>query len=75
MSESKCPLCGSSHLWVIYYGLPHLLCEGESCGYLNGPWNWLTKWLPFNGEFMVYEGGYCSALWAWLTQPETSNDD
>jgi hypothetical protein len=56
---------------VIYFGLPGELSEdGEN--YLTGPAAWVPNWLAqmCAGEdgfcFMVYEGSYWKALWAWL---------
>lgn len=63
-------------LQVIYYGIPCQLCAmynrtdtPRRCSVLVAPWwaDWLVESLPFNGEFMVYEGSYWPALWAWLT--------
>lgn len=62
----KCPTCGKPMLRVIYYGLPHYLCEDEYCNTVCGFWNNITVWLPFNGNFFVYEGNYFKGLFQWL---------
>jgi hypothetical protein len=68
-------------LKVIYYGIPCLLCDAynrssaRECSVLVAPWwaDWFIADLPFNGEFMVYEGSYWSALWHWLTAQEDAS--
>ena len=70
-AESKkelCPLCGKDSMNVIYYGLPHYLCEDNKCSCL---WGWpsiLTQYLPFNGCFYVCNNGYWNGLYHWLTE-------
>lgn len=63
---TKCPLCDSAAMSVIYFGLPHKLCEDDRCGCLFGWAERLTRRLPFNGFFLAYDGSYIAALWAWL---------
>ena len=62
----KCPICNKDSVKVIYYGMPHLLCEDDSCNCLFGFWSNITTLLPFNGIFMQYEGSYFIALFYWL---------
>ncbi len=61
-----CPLCGLASIKVIYYGLPHLLCEDDQCNCLFGFWSDLTHSLPFNGWLYAYTGSYLPALIKWL---------
>jgi len=68
----NCPICDSESVRVIYYGLPHWLCNDEQCSCLFGLWINVTRYLPFNGVYLQYDCGYFEALWAWLT---TSIDD
>ncbi len=65
--NKPCPLCGKQSVKVIYYGLPHRLCCDEACSCMFGFWFELTRYLPFNGFLMIYEGPYLPALWHWLT--------
>ena len=61
-----CPICGKHSEKVIYYGLPHRLCNNENCNCLFGFWSGLTTLLPFNGVFMKYDGQYFPAMLRWL---------
>jgi len=66
LTDKDCPLCGKKALTVIYYGLPHLLCEDVKCSCL---WGWtahLTQYLPFNGVFIAYRNGYWQCLFKYL---------
>jgi hypothetical protein len=63
VKKPMCPQCGREAAHVIYYGLPMWLCD---CAELLGFWSWIALWLPFNGVFMVFEGPYLPALWAWI---------
>lgn len=59
------PGCPGENIWkVIYFGLPHTLCD--DCSLLDGPFIEITGNLPFNGMLMVYEDSYWAALWRWL---------
>lgn len=65
----RCPFCEGPMLPVIYYGLPHRLCQDEACGCLVGWPTVVTYRLPFNGAFMTYPSGllgYLRGLWIWL---------
>lgn len=64
--SDQCPRCGSSYIKVIYYGLPHRLCEDHQCNTLFGFWSDLTEKFPFNGFFLAYSGSYWPALLKWL---------
>lgn len=67
MIAHACPDCQSEQLHVIAYGLPGRLCTNGRCCALRGPAEWVLRWAPFNGEFLVYEpGGYWRALWEWV---------
>lgn len=73
MLTPKCPTCEETQdvFRAIYYGLPHWVCDGcggdDGCT-MFGLASHLTQWLPFNGEFMFYEGmSYFRALLAWFT--------
>lgn len=61
-----CPLCGGAAERVLYAGLPARLCAADRCRCLFGGAAWLIGRLPFNGMFMVFEGSYLRALWAWV---------
>lgn len=63
-----CPVCLKTEQvhQVIYYGLPHLLCDCDNVVY--GSWIKITRHLPFNGWFFEYQDcSYWYALWHWLT--------
>ncbi len=66
-----CPRCSTVGVKVIYYGLPHRLCDNDECVCLWGPFDWLTTKLPFNGFMLQYQGSYWSALWTWLTEGQS----
>lgn len=61
-----CPQCGSATLKVLWYGLPFILCEDETCNCCWGKFDFLFNVLPFNGLFAPYEGSYWTALYHWL---------
>ncbi len=56
---------------VIYMGLPMYLCKEPQCNEVSGFWSWILAFVPFNGEFMIYEGNYFKAVWNWLTYKES----
>lgn len=62
----KCRRCGAPTMKVLYMGLPARLCSDDSCSTLDGGLSRAITWLPFNGWFFAYEGGYWPALWRWL---------
>jgi hypothetical protein len=68
MLRVSCPACQTQAARVVYYGLPHFLCQDEECSTLFGFWSNVTEHLPFNGMFYAYEEGhYFTALWHFLT--------
>ncbi len=62
-----CDICDGRATRVLYYGLPHWLCDFEDCLHVFGFFSCFTDALPFNGHFLSYDGSYWSALWYWLT--------
>lgn len=64
--DEPCPLCGGSTYKVMYMGAPMRMCHDEKCACVSGWWSWVMDWVPYNGWFVRYDGGYWSALWRWL---------
>jgi len=62
---SKCPLCKSEGVKVIYMALPMKLCSEDHCNCLWGFWSDIST-LWFTGVFMEYKGAYLPALFHWL---------
>lgn len=72
--NTTCPLCESDNvIKVLFYGLPHRLCESCSC--LFGFWANITQYFPFNGIFLEYNTSYPSALFTYLTGYGLPEDD
>ncbi|OGC76984.1 hypothetical protein A2619_03480 [candidate division WWE3 bacterium RIFOXYD1_FULL_39_9] len=72
---TKCPRCNGEVFKVIYYGLPFSLCKEEDCSCLFGFFDFIARYLPFNGWFYAYEGSYLIALICWLFGMETGKDE
>lgn len=66
----KCPLCNKDPVKVIYYGLPHYLCQDDECSCLYGFFDFITNRLPYNGWLYKYECSYWIALFMWLFDVE-----
>ena len=70
MKEIKCPECGGPASKAIYMGIPVKLCMNQhrpDCALCWGFWSFMMAYVPFNGCFMAYSGGwYLEALIVWL---------
>jgi len=65
-NKTKCPLCKSNSIKVIYYGFPMRICENENCNCLFGVCFNIVEYFPFNGYLFTYEGSYLKALYRWI---------